>query len=143
MLIERATVVSYANGKAVVQCVAKRGCGGCASNGQCGTQALSALSGEKQAPRFELAVPYPLNGGDQVEIGLTERNLLIGVFWLYVVPLCVLMGLALCLSMWIEQEWLVACGALFGTWLTFRQINITLSSTLTEEFIPVFVRKLP
>lgn len=60
MMIEKAMVLSYENGKALVQCYAKSGCGGCAAQNHCGSKALSGLSGEKTAPRFEIQVDQAL-----------------------------------------------------------------------------------
>lgn len=142
MMIEQATVIRYQNGIATVQSHAKSGCGGCGSSGSCGTKALSALAGEKTAPRFELAIEQPLNAGDIIEIGLAEKSMLVGIFWLYVVPLCVLLGSALLFSSWIDNELIVALGMFGSTLATFYVIKQTINRRITGEFTPIFLRKL-
>lgn len=142
MMIEQATVVGYQNGVATIQCFAKSGCGSCGSQGACGTKALSALAGEKTAPRFELNVEQPLKIGDRIEIGLAERSVLLSVFWLYVVPLCTLIGSALLLSQWLDNELMVAAGMLCFTWGAFYTIKQHIHSKKIEEFTPIFLRKL-
>lgn len=142
MMIEQATVISYQNGIATVQSYAKSGCGGCGSGGSCGTKALSALAGEKAAPCFELVIEQPLNAGDIIEIGLAEKSMLVGIFWLYVVPLCVLLGSALLFSSWIDNELIVALGMFGSTLATFYVIKQTINRTITGEFTPIFLRKL-
>lgn len=113
MMIEQATVLSYQNGKALVQCYAKSGCGGCAAQNHCGSKALSGLSGEKTAPRFEIKVDQALKAGDQIQLGLAENTLLMSVFWVYCVPLMVLIGSTLLFSALFNNELLVASGVIF------------------------------
>lgn len=142
MMIEQATVVGYQNGIAVVQCQAKSGCGSCVANQTCGTKVLSALSGEKFAPQFELAVDTPLQLGDKIEIGLTEQSLLLSVVWLYVIPLVALIASTLLLSQWIQNELWVALGIFIATALTFLLVKKTISKKSQTQFIPVFLRKI-
>ncbi len=142
MMIEQASVVSYQNGIAIVQCQAKSGCGSCPSNQSCGTKALSALAGEKFAPQFELVVDIPLQIGDKIEIGLAEQSLLLSVFWLYVMPLIALILSALLLSQRIQNELWVALGIFIATALTFLLVKKTISKKSQTQFIPVFLRKI-
>lgn len=141
MMIEQATVVAYRKGWATVQCYAKAGCRSCVANG-CGTKALSALAGEKQAPRFELAVGEELKAGDMIEIGLSETHLLQGVFWLYAVPLFVMIGTTLFFSRWIENELIVAMAMLISTLTTFGIIRRIMKRKPQGVFTPVFLRKI-
>lgn len=142
MMIEQASVVSYKNGIALVQCYAKSGCGSCAAQSDCGSKALSGLSGEKQAPRFELNVNEPLNPGDLIQLGLTENTLLLSVFWVYCVPLIVLIASTLLLSAIFTHELLVASGSIFLTACSFFVVkNITTRQSLTK-FTPIFLGKV-
>lgn len=142
MMIEKATVVAYQNGIATVQCYAKSGCGSCASNSACGTKALSALAGEKSAPQFALKVSERLEVGDQIELGLTERSLLSGVFWLYGIPLLVVLISSLLFSHWIDNELWVALLMLISTVTAFFTIKKILSRKGESGFVPVFLRKI-
>ncbi|WP_373778390.1 SoxR reducing system RseC family protein [Glaesserella sp.] len=142
MMIERATVLRYRNGWATVQCQAKAGCGGCSGQATCGTKSLSALAGEKVAPQFELAVEQPLSEGDIVEIGLAEKSVLISVFWLYCLPLMVVIASALILSQWIESELWVALGIVASTASAFMLIKRRMDRKEQTAFTPVFLRKV-
>lgn len=142
MMIETAKVVSYQEGVAVVQCFAKSSCGGCAAQASCGTKALSALSGEKRAPQFELAVDQPLAVGDFVQIGLSEQTLLQSVFWVYVVPLFVLIGTAVVFSQIFTNELWIALAMLITTSVTFLSIKRMLGKKNKAEFIPIFLGKV-
>lgn len=142
MMIEQATVITYHKGVATVQCQAKSGCGGCAGQASCGTKSLSALAGEKFAPQFELKVDQPLTAGDRIELGLAERSLLVSVFWLYLLPLLVVIASSLLFSQWIENELIVALLMLICTATTFWVIKKRLAQHIQSEFVPVFVRKI-
>ncbi|QLB21349.1 transcriptional regulator [Vespertiliibacter pulmonis] len=142
MMIERATVLHYQNGVAIVQCYAKSGCGGCAGETSCGTKALSALAGEKFAPRFEVKVNEILRPGDQIELGLAEKSLFFSLFWLYGLPLMVILASSLLFSQWIHNELLVALLILVTTAITFFTIKKILSRNIKSDIVPQFVRKI-
>lgn len=142
MMIEQATVIQYQDGIARVQCQAKSSCGGCVAQNHCGSKALSALAGEKFAPQFDLVVEMPLQVGDKVKIGLAERSLLEGVFWLYAVPLFVIVLSTLVLSQWLHNELWVAAGVLCTTAVTFLMIKRSVAQKSQAQFIPVFLGKV-
>lgn len=142
MMIEQATVIHYQEGIAKVQCQAKSNCGSCVAQNHCGSKALSALAGEKFAPQFELVVDIPLQVGDQIKIGLTEKSLLIGVFWLYTVPLFVIILSTLVLSLWIKNELWVVVGVLCTVAATFLMIKKYIAQKTQVQFIPVFLGKI-
>lgn len=144
MMIEKARVEAYQNGIALVQCYAKTSCGGCSAQTGCGTKALSALAGEKIAPRFELPVSQPLQAGDEIELGLPESTLLAGVFWLYGVPLMTLLFSTLLFSSLFHQEWQVFVAIIGCTGASFVWIKQRLarSTQHNKGFQPVFLRKL-
>lgn len=141
MMIEQATVLSYQNGVALVQCYAKSGCGSCAAQSHCGSKALSGLSGEKTAPRFELKVNEPLKAGDQIQLGLAENTLLLSVFWMYCVPLMVLIASTLLFSAISANELLVASGSIFFTACSFFVVKKITSQQSLTKFTPIFLGK--
>lgn len=141
MMIEQATVLSYQNGVALVQCYAKSGCGSCAAQSHCGSKALSGLSGEKTAPQFELKVDEPLKAGDQIQLGLAENTLLLSVFWVYCVPLMVLITSTLIFSAISANELIVASGVIFLTACSFFVVKKITSRQSLTKFTPIFLGK--
>lgn len=141
MMLEQALVLRYQNGIATIQAFAKSGCGGCVAEG-CGTKSLSALVGEKRAPQFDIAVSQHLNSGDQIEIGITENHLLLSVFWLYAVPLFVLIASTLFFSMWFANELVIAGLILCSTLVAFISIKKIIKRQIINGLNPIFVRKL-
>lgn len=142
MMVEQATVIRYQQGIATVQCQAKSGCGSCNAQSTCGSKALSALAGEKFAPQFELDVPCDLQVGDIVEIGLSEQRLLSSLFWLYCLPLLMVVGSTLLFSQWIENELTLALIIFTVTALTFMGVKKMIQCKEQGQFIPVFLRKV-
>lgn len=142
MMVEQARVLDYIDGTVLVQCFVKSGCGGCAASGHCGTQALSALAGEKKAPQLRLSVPLVLEKGDVIEIGLKEKSLLLSAFWLYLVPLCAVIVSAFFLSSLFDNELLVALGIFLSLVGAFYTVKINLQRKPMGQFTPVFLRKL-
>lgn len=92
MLKEKAVVISYEAGIAQVRFQPVKSCSGCGEQQGCGVSALSALTGEPTHCIFSVPSLMPLKAGQQVEIGLPERSLFVSIFWLYVVPLIVLLA---------------------------------------------------
>ena len=85
MMIEQATVLSYQNGKALVQCYAKSGCGGCAAQNHCGSKALSGLSGEKSRSSLKSRRSNPARFGRKYAFNERVLGLLRafnGTYWL-------------------------------------------------------------
>lgn len=141
-MIEQAEVLSYQGGIAIVQCQAKKGCGGCSAQASCGTKSLSALAGEKHSPQFAVKVEQQLNIGDIIEIGLAESSLLQSVFWLYVIPLLTVIGSALIFSQFIQNELLVAGAIFICTAATFILIKRIVAKQNQAQFVPIFLRKV-
>lgn len=92
MMTENAVVIDYRAGMATVKCRAQRACGGCSAKTACGTTALSELTGERGEHIFTVATITPLKIGQQVEIGLSERSLLLSALLLYIVPLLTILA---------------------------------------------------
>ncbi|WGE32646.1 SoxR reducing system RseC family protein [Actinobacillus genomosp. 2] len=142
MMIETATVIRYQDGIATVQCSAKSACGSCAARNSCGTKSLSALTGEKFVSLLELPVNEPLKVGDQIQIGLSEQTLLFSVFWIYCVPLFVLVISAIGFSQLISNELLVTVFVLISVGITFWSIKKIMNKKQVNEFIPVFLKRI-
>lgn len=143
MMIEEATVVEYENGVAVVQCYAKSGCGGCAARSGCGAKVLSALSGEKVAPRFSIKVDEPLCVGDKIKLGLAENTLLKSVFLIYGIPLLVLVVTAVLFSQFFANELIVLGGILFFTGVSFQIVRKFIDKHSKQaNFSPIFLGKV-
>ncbi|MDG6882151.1 Sigma-E factor regulatory protein rseC [Phocoenobacter uteri] len=123
MLIEQATVLKYSNGKALIECYSKSGCGGCSAKNGCGTQSLSELTGKKNQILLEIDVNQELKQGDIVQIGLKEATLLAGVIWLYGLPLFVLICVAVGFSQLFANELLVALCSFLTTLSSFWLIK--------------------
>lgn len=143
MMIEQATVVEYQNGVAVVQCYAKSGCGSCAARADCGSKALSALAGERIAPRFTIEVDEPLQVGDQIQLGLAEHTLLKSVLLIYGIPLFVLVITAVGFSQVFANELIVLLTMLLSTGVTFWIIKKLMDKkSQRANYVPIFLGKV-
>ncbi|MEG9499070.1 SoxR reducing system RseC family protein [Mannheimia indoligenes] len=143
MIVEEATVVEYRNGVAIVQCYAKSGCGGCSAKVACGTKALSALAGEKIAPRFSIAVDEPLNVGDKIQLGLAENTLLKSVFLIYGIPLFILIITAVGFSQFFANELIVLFVILLFTGISFWAVKKLIDKRSQQaNFSPIFLGKV-
>lgn len=143
MIIEEATVVEYRDGIAIVQCYAKNSCGGCAAQSACGTKALSALAGEKIAPRFQINVNEDLQVGDRIKLGLAENTLLKSVFLIYGIPLFVLVITAVGFSQFFANELMVLLTMLLSTGVTFWAVKKWIDKRSQHaHFSPVFLGKV-
>lgn len=143
MMIEQAIVLEYKEGYALVQCYAKSSCGGCVAASNCGSKALSALAGERIAPRFKLSVNESLQTGDLIQIGLPENTLLKSVFLIYAIPLLVLIIAAVGFSQMFANELIVLFGILFSTGITFWIVKkIIDKNSQHTNFMPIFLGKI-
>ncbi|AHG75905.1 Sigma-E factor regulatory protein [Mannheimia varigena USDA-ARS-USMARC-1296] len=143
MIIEEATVVEYRDGIAIVQCYAKNSCGGCAVQSACGTKALSALAGEKIAPRFQINVNEDLQVGDRIKLGLAENTLLKSVFLIYGIPLFVLVITAVGFSQFFANELIVFCIMLLFTGISFWAVRKLIEKHSKQaNFSPIFLDKV-
>ncbi|AHG77916.1 SoxR reducing system RseC family protein [Mannheimia varigena] len=143
MIIEEATVVEYRDGIAIVQCYAKNSCGGCAAQSACGTKALSALAGEKIAPRFQINVNEDLQVGDRIKLGLAENTLLKSVLLIYGIPLFVLVITAVGFSQFFANELIVFCIMLLFTGISFWAVRKLIEKHSKQaNFSPIFLDKV-
>lgn len=86
MIREWATVRSWQDGVAYVSCDIKRACGSCQARSSCGTRLLTQ-SGSQQRQTIAIAWDAPLQPGQQVELGISERSLLLSASLVYLTPL--------------------------------------------------------
>ncbi|WP_435131593.1 SoxR reducing system RseC family protein [Plesiomonas shigelloides] len=144
MIRELATVVAYENGLATVSCQQKSGCSGCASASQCGMSALEKLTGDNPHQHtLQLTCREPLQVGQQVEIGISERSLLSSAFVMYCVPLLGLIISAVLASLFTANELPIIAVAMAGTAVGIgvsRYLARHLSRQATYQ--PVILRNL-
>ncbi|TDQ56632.1 RseC/MucC-like positive regulator of sigma(E) [Mesocricetibacter intestinalis] len=124
MLIENAVVIDYKSGVARVKCQSKSACGSCAAKSECGNAALSELGGGKGEHIFNIATITPLQAGQQVQIGLPERSLLLSVSLVYLLPLVTLLVSALIGEYLFAQELLNALFIFAMTALSFLGLKV-------------------
>ncbi|QTM00302.1 SoxR reducing system RseC family protein [Mannheimia sp. ZY171111] len=143
MMIEEASVVEYRNGIAIVQCNAKSACGACLARTACGSKALSALAGEKMAPRFSIRVDEPLKVGDKIQLGLAENTLLKSVFLIYGIPLLALIITAVGFSQFFANELIVLFAMLIFTAISFWGVKKLMDKRSQQiHFSPIFLGKV-
>lgn len=143
MLKENAVVIEYQSGIAKVKCQSQSACGACAAKNACGASALSELTGEQGEYIFTIETITPLKVGQQVEIGLEERSLILSALLLYIVPLSTLL-MSTFISEWLSSHELIrAAFIFFCTGLAFVAIR-QYSKTLNQRaaYKPILLRVL-
>lgn len=103
-MTETAIVIDYQSGIATVKCQSQNSCGSCTAKSTCGTSVLSKLTGERGEHILQLKTITPLKSGQLVEIGLSERSLLLSALLLYIVPLLTILITALISEHLFEHE---------------------------------------
>jgi len=86
MIEQHATVMTVDDDHVTVETRRASACGTCASGGGCGAGILGSLFGNRSS-RIEATADMVVQPGDEVVIGLPESALLLGSFWIYLVPL--------------------------------------------------------
>ncbi|CPR17779.1 SoxR-reducing system protein RseC [Brenneria goodwinii] len=122
MIKEWATVVSWQNGIATLNCEQRSGCGSCQSRSTCGTGVLNQLGAPVE---HQLRVPceQPLQVGQRVELGIAEARLLQSAVMVYFVPLVGLFAGSALLQALFANELSAVLGALLGGGLTFLSVK--------------------
>ncbi|AUP76408.1 SoxR reducing system protein RseC [Enterobacter sp. EA-1] len=107
MIKEWATVVSWRNGEALVECDVKASCSSCASRAGCGSRVLNKLGPQTS---HTIAVPSaePLVAEQKVELGIAEASLLGSAVLVYMSPL---VGLFVMGAIFRCAVWSRSCGA--------------------------------
>ncbi|ARD39170.1 SoxR-reducing system protein RseC [Edwardsiella ictaluri] len=118
MMREWATVISWRQGEALLQCESHAGCSGCRARQGCGSAALAEL-GPQTRHQLRLAVSQPLQPGQRVEIGLQEASVLRSALLVYITPLVGLLGGGGGGQLWLGSDGASALGALIGGVLGF------------------------
>ncbi|AOP43968.1 SoxR-reducing system protein RseC [Edwardsiella piscicida] len=118
MMREWATVISWRQGEALLQCEAHAGCSGCRARQGCGSAALAEL-GPQTRHQLRLAVSQPLQPGQRVEIGLQEASVLRSALLVYITPLVGLLGGGSAGQLWLGSDGASALCALAGGVLGF------------------------
>lgn len=113
MIKEWATVVSWQNGEALLQCDVKTSCNSCASRAGCGTRILNKLGPQTQH-LLAVASEKPLMAGQKVELGIAEKSLLGSALLVYMSPLLGLFVLAGLFQWLFETDIAAMSGALVG-----------------------------
>lgn len=119
MMTESAVVIDYQAGIATVKCQAQSACGSCSAKSACGTTALSELTGEPGEHIFTVETITPLKIGQRVEIGLSERSLLLSALLLYIVPLLTMLATTFISELLFDNELFSAILIFFSTTLSF------------------------
>lgn len=113
MIKEWATVVSWQNGSALVECDVKASCSSCASRAGCGSRVLNKLGPQTT---HTIAVPSvePLVVGQKVELGIAESSLLGSAVLVYMSPLLGLFVIGAIFQALFAQDLAALCGAVLG-----------------------------
>ncbi|MDD7568890.1 MAG: SoxR reducing system RseC family protein [[Actinobacillus] rossii] len=143
MLIERAVVIGYEAGKAIVKCQSKSACGGCAAKTACGSSVLSELTGQHHEHVFRITTITPVAIGQYVEIGLPERSLLQSVWLIYVLPLMAILVSTFIGNQFFNHELSIAAFIFLCTTATFLSVHFyTKKIQKKSAFQPILIRVL-
>ncbi|MCW9732715.1 SoxR reducing system RseC family protein [Avibacterium sp. 20-15] len=141
MLTERAVVISYQSGIAQVKCQSQSACGSCAAKSACGSAALAELNGVGTAHIFEVETITPLNIGQIIEIGLSERSLIHSSLLVYFFPLIILVLSALIADTLWRTELPQGIFIIFCTALAFIIVHLVSKSWQKKtSYRPIFLR---
>lgn len=113
MIKEWATVISWENGEALLQCDVKASCTSCASRTGCGRRLLNKL-GPQNTHMIVVKSHVPLMAGQKVELGIAEGSLLGSALLVYMVPLAGLFIIAGVFQFLFNSDLAAMSGALLG-----------------------------
>ncbi|BDH44874.1 SoxR reducing system protein RseC [Salmonella enterica subsp. enterica serovar Choleraesuis] len=113
MIREWGTVFEWRDGVALVSCDVKSSCSSCASRSGCGTRLLNKL-GPQNEHHIQVSWPEPLQVGQKVELGITERSLLSSALLVYMLPLAGLFIMGGLFQALFSSDIAAFCGALLG-----------------------------
>jgi sigma-E factor negative regulatory protein RseC len=113
MIKEWATVVSWSQGEALVECDVKTSCKSCSSRSGCGTRVLNKL-GPQMVHTIAVSCDKPLVKGQKVELGIGEGSLLRSALLVYMSPLVGLFLMAALFQTLFAQDFATLCGAILG-----------------------------
>lgn len=139
MIKEWATVVSWQNGEALVECDVKASCSSCASRVGCGSRVLNKL-GPQTTHTLSVPCAEPLEVGQKVELGIAEASLLGSALLVYMSPLVGLFVMAAIFQTLFGSDVAALCGAVLGGvggFLLARGLSPKLASR--NEWQPVII----
>ncbi|KIS45193.1 SoxR-reducing system protein RseC [Kosakonia radicincitans] len=113
MIKEWATVVSWQNGNALVECDVKASCSSCASRAGCGSRVLNKL-GPQTTHTIAVPCEQPLVAGQKVELGIAEASLLSSAMLVYMSPLVGLFVMGAIFQSLFAADIAALCGAVLG-----------------------------
>lgn len=143
MLTEMGLVTKQEAGRVWVQTEAKTSCNSCQVNTSCGTGIISKAFSERS---FVTPMSNTLNAevGDQVEVGIQENLVVRASFWVYLLPLLLMIIFAFVGSGMFEQSkelvQIVSAvlGLIVGFWIA--RLRIESMGSGKKELHPVLIR---
>ena len=143
MILEKAQVTNVDGDKVTVSAQIKTTCNACQAQADCGTGVIANAFVNKHQT-ISLTSPVPVKVGDVVTIGLPEARVLSASFWLYLLPLLVLIGGMLSLNSLFSHfgfghELLAFSGAIVLTFGCFIWVSGHLKSKDNRHFQPVII----
>lgn len=113
MMREWATVIAWHDGVATLRCNRQSSCSACQAKATCGVAIMNKVK-PNNVLEFKLPVDRHLSVGQQVELGISEANLLYSALLIYMVPLLGLfIGAGLCHWL-LNNDLAVITGAITG-----------------------------
>lgn len=146
MIEEKAIVVELSSDEIVVESIVKSGCSGCQQIKSCGSGQIAQAFPQKKT-RFSVQSTIPLNLGDHVVIGLSEKILLSAAWQVYMWPLVGLiiasvLGQYLVDTQIIPNELLALPIAFLGAYLGYFLAKIKQKDISKQsEWLPVILNK--
>jgi sigma-E factor negative regulatory protein RseC len=140
-MIEETGLVKRVQGRKVwVETTVKTTCGSCVANDNCGTGVVAkAFTNEPEL--LELESPVELSVGQQVKLGIPERQLLQSSILVYLFPLFVLISIVICLQL-LVPSWheLIQVGlGLLGFVSAFVFLNSVFKAQNKHQFTPLIL----
>ncbi|SFU13435.1 positive regulator of sigma(E), RseC/MucC [Kosakonia arachidis] len=139
MIKEWATVISWQNGNALVECDVKASCSSCASRAGCGSRVLNKL-GPQTTHTIAVPCEQPLVAGQKVELGIAEASLLSSAMLVYMSPLVGLFAVGAIFQSLFAADIAALCGAVLGGvggFLLARELSPKLATR--SEWQPVIL----
>lgn len=118
MIEEYAIVTGLTGNQAVLEVERRTACSLCGQKRGCGNATWGKLLGHK-SHAFNAENPINANVGDSVVVGIDEHAMLNTVFFLYIVPLLVMLIGAVLAEIFLNNEFYVILGAISGLVLGF------------------------
>lgn len=138
MLEQHARVVQSSGQGIWVEAMEPSGCGVCGGQG-CASRRIAELF--QRGPRhYPVESQLPVSPGDKVIVGIPEGSLLRNAFFLYGMPLMLILGGALLLQLWFPGDLGAVTGAVLGVFVAGA--FIALASRKRRSAQPVVLRRL-